>query len=47
MLVMFVTPDGKGIARNISEWPNVLQRRRSGKEMGGRNKKLRLADVEQ
>jgi hypothetical protein len=31
VLVMFVTLDGEGTARNISEWHKIMERRRVGK----------------
>jgi hypothetical protein len=31
VLVMFVTSDGVGLARSISEWHKMLERRRVGK----------------
>ena len=41
VLVMFVTPDGEDIARNISEYYKIIQRWRIGKESKERNIKIR------
>jgi len=38
VLVIFVTPDGEGTARNISEWRKIMYRRRYGKESKGNRK---------
>ena len=38
VFVMFVTPDGEGTARNISEWRKIMYSRRYGKESKGKRK---------
>ena len=37
---VFVTPDIESTARNISEWHEIKQRRRAGKESRRRNRKI-------
>jgi len=42
VLVMFVTPDGENIARNISEWYKTMVSLREVKKVKERTEKLRL-----